>query len=246
MTYESKLTGEPVREVNFYLPASNVPLLRQLPGFEDFDPQTEGLHCDKPGTGLADAPRAFSIKLRGVTEDKCHMVSSQVDPEMCFRHQQDGLVPLLNKHVDDLKLTGTPAATQHILSELQKVFGELKIEWQCLHQLWSSICTGCPHQRDHIGPDRVRQEHEVYCSPAATRWKTRRLVLSRVAQVVPIAFGSCGLSVTHSRGYSCLRLRSAALRLEAADPACSSFEQATRMDPAKPKATCVQELALWT
>ena len=78
VTYEelAKLTGEPVREVNFYLPASDIPLLRQLPGFEDFDPQTEVLHCDNPGTGLADAPRAFSIKLRGATEDKCQMVSS--------------------------------------------------------------------------------------------------------------------------------------------------------------------------
>ena len=46
MTYEelSKLTGEPVREVNFYLPASNIPLLRQLPGFEDLDkPKLTGL-----------------------------------------------------------------------------------------------------------------------------------------------------------------------------------------------------------
>ena len=58
VTYEelAKLTGKPAREVNFYLPANNIPLLRQLPGFEDFDPQTEVLHCDKPGTGLVDAP----------------------------------------------------------------------------------------------------------------------------------------------------------------------------------------------
>ena len=59
VTYEelSELTGEPAREVNFYLPASNVPLLRKIPGFESFDPQKEVLHCDKPGTGLVDAPR---------------------------------------------------------------------------------------------------------------------------------------------------------------------------------------------
>ena len=35
---------------------------------ENFDPQTEVLHCDKPGTGLVDAPRAFSMKLKRVTE----------------------------------------------------------------------------------------------------------------------------------------------------------------------------------
>ena len=72
VTYEelAQLTGNPVPEVNFYLPADNIPLLQELPGFETFDPQKEILHCDKPGTGLADAPRAFSIKLRKVTEEK--------------------------------------------------------------------------------------------------------------------------------------------------------------------------------
>ena len=41
VTYEqlAQMTGEPMREVNFYLPASNIPLLRQPPGFENFDPQ---------------------------------------------------------------------------------------------------------------------------------------------------------------------------------------------------------------
>ena len=84
VTYEqlAELTGEPMGEVNFYLPANNIPLLRQIKGFEDFDPQTEVLHCDKPGTGLVDAPRAFSIQLKGVTEKKCQMVSSQIDPAM--------------------------------------------------------------------------------------------------------------------------------------------------------------------
>ena len=40
VTYEelAKLTGEPVREVNFWLPPSNTPLLRKVPGLETFDP----------------------------------------------------------------------------------------------------------------------------------------------------------------------------------------------------------------
>ena len=57
------MTGEPLREVNFTLPSQ----LRQIPGFESFDPVTEVLHCDKPGTGSVDAPRCFSIKLGRVT-----------------------------------------------------------------------------------------------------------------------------------------------------------------------------------
>merc|ERR1712012_830905 len=44
----AELTGEPEREVNFYLPAHNIPMIRQLPGFADFDPAQEVLHCDKP------------------------------------------------------------------------------------------------------------------------------------------------------------------------------------------------------
>ena len=58
VTYEelAKLTGKKQREVNFYLPASNIPLLQKVPGFEDFNPAKGVLHCDKPGTGLVDAP----------------------------------------------------------------------------------------------------------------------------------------------------------------------------------------------
>ena len=89
VTYKelAELTGEPLREINFYLPAADVALLRRLPGFENFNPQTEVLHCDKPGTGLADAPRAFQIKLSQVLTTRCNMKQSKVDAELCFRHE---------------------------------------------------------------------------------------------------------------------------------------------------------------
>ena len=125
----AKITGEPLREVNFYLPASNIPLLRQIKGCEDFDPQTEILHCDKPGTGLVDAPRAFSIKLKDVIEAKCKMQSSKIDPELCLKHRAGALIALMTKHVDDLKLSGEAEMLNLILKELQLVFGELKVEW---------------------------------------------------------------------------------------------------------------------
>ena len=66
VTYEelAELTGEPLREVNFYLPAYNIPMLKAVEGFEDFNPQVEVLHCDKPGSGSFDAPRASSHKLK--------------------------------------------------------------------------------------------------------------------------------------------------------------------------------------
>jgi hypothetical protein len=81
------MTGDPLREVNFNLPTNNIPLLRMIPGFEGFDPQNEVLHCDKPGTGLGDAPRALSVELSRVT-DQCKLVPSQVDNEFCMKHDE--------------------------------------------------------------------------------------------------------------------------------------------------------------
>ena len=36
----------------------------------------------------------------------------------------------MTKHVDDLKIAGRPAVVQQVLTEIQKVFGELKIVWK--------------------------------------------------------------------------------------------------------------------
>ena len=63
-----------------------------MEGLEDFDPQNEELHCDKPGTGLVDAPRAFSLKLQKVTSEKCGMVASSIDPELCYKFANGKLV----------------------------------------------------------------------------------------------------------------------------------------------------------
>ena len=40
VTYQelSEITGEKIREVNFYLPSANVHLLHQVPGFANFNP----------------------------------------------------------------------------------------------------------------------------------------------------------------------------------------------------------------
>eukprot|EP00974_Lingulodinium_polyedra_P028313 2731480-Lingulodinium_polyedra.AAC.1 len=66
MTYEEMTEAghsTETKEVNFELPGGSVTLLQQVPGFEKFNPQLEVLHCGKPGTGLRDAPAAFSRKL---------------------------------------------------------------------------------------------------------------------------------------------------------------------------------------
>ena len=133
-------TGEPLREVNFVLPAYANAFMRQLPGWEDFDPNTEVIHCDKPGTGCNDAPRCFSMKLSQVTKDVCGMVACTVDNEFCLLHETSSpeakksrfgrrLVCVMAKHVDDLKLTGVREVVVKVLEQIQAVFGKLKIDW---------------------------------------------------------------------------------------------------------------------
>ena len=92
-----------MREVCFELPTSCIHLLRSLPGYADFDPAEEVLACTKPGAGLRDAPKAFSLKLREVTQDTCGLRSVSADAELEVLHT-DGLpVLVVAKHVDDLK-----------------------------------------------------------------------------------------------------------------------------------------------
>ncbi|MFM7977795.1 MAG: hypothetical protein ACKPKO_00635, partial [Candidatus Fonsibacter sp.] len=69
VTYKelAEATGEPLREVNFVCPAYCIALLRQIPGYETFNPTLEVLHCEKPGIICNDAPRCFSLELAQVT-----------------------------------------------------------------------------------------------------------------------------------------------------------------------------------
>ena len=131
VTYKqlAELTGEPLREVNFYLPASNIPILKGIPGYETFNPQLEVLHCDKPGTGSVDAPRAFSIKLKLTLIDEAKMEASKIDNELLYKHHNGKLIGMMTVHVDDLKITGENWWVKEILQMLEKVFGELKINW---------------------------------------------------------------------------------------------------------------------
>ena len=86
------------------------------------------LHCDKPGTGLIDAPRAFSMKLAQVTEKICGLIPTSVDNELTAKHVNNQLVALLAKHVDDLKVCGFKKYVDLIFFEIGKVFGDLKVD----------------------------------------------------------------------------------------------------------------------
>ena len=94
-----------MREVNFTLPTGSNAILQKLPGYGNFDASIEVLHCDKPGTGLVDAPRAFSIKLTRVLSN-LGLKPTSIDGELVLMHVQGKLVLMMTKHVDDLKIAG--------------------------------------------------------------------------------------------------------------------------------------------
>ena len=83
VTYEelSEITGEEIREANSTPPRRSEEILRTFPGFPDFSPDREVLHCDKPGTGLVDAPRASNFTVGQVTI-QCVLLPTPVDPAL--------------------------------------------------------------------------------------------------------------------------------------------------------------------
>ena len=130
LTYEemSACTGEPVREVNLEISADAAEIIRQVPGFESFNELQEVLHNDKPGTGLVDAPRAFSLKVAQVLQ-KLGLRPTTVDPEVWTWHENEQLVAVLTKHVDDLKMTGQNGRLKRIIDALENVFGKMTQHW---------------------------------------------------------------------------------------------------------------------
>ena len=115
--------------MNFYLPGPSQHLLQRIPGFEGFNPSTEILHNDKPGTGLVDAPRAFSYKLAQVTSRECDLQPTTVDAELVVKHDNGNLVAIMSKHVDDLKIAARKEVILWILGVLEKTFGKLTVSW---------------------------------------------------------------------------------------------------------------------
>ena len=156
MTYQelSQLTGEPLRDVSSALPTGSIAALRQLPGYEDFDSTTECLHCDKPGTGLKDAPQAFSLKLKSVTRSKCGLKQTSFDPELEILHVDGQLRLVIAIHVDDLKMTGPPDTIKWFMTQLEATFGKLKCNWD------SFTNCGIRHIRDPQTNTVTLDQHE--------------------------------------------------------------------------------------
>jgi hypothetical protein len=133
-------TGEAERLVYFVLPPGyGGAMLRNLPGFESYDERYECLRCLKPGTGTKDAPRAFSLKCAKITRsEEGGFRPTTIDQELELKHSNGEFVAVLAKHVDDVKIAGTPDVVKAILKPLERAFGKLTYHERdftnvCLH-----------------------------------------------------------------------------------------------------------------
>ncbi|CAJ1367944.1 unnamed protein product, partial [Effrenium voratum] len=146
-------TGREMRNVQLALPAGCDELIRTIPGMEDFDSQVEGLELLKPGFGLKDAPRMWSLALSRVLA-AAGVLPTRVDPQLYVKHNALGeLLILLSVHVDDLKITGRHDEVDALLALLNKEFDQLKLEVDNFTHL------GIKHKLLDDGSREVSQDH---------------------------------------------------------------------------------------
>ena len=121
--------------MNFTLPPGSAAILRQVPGYEDFDENLECFHCIKPGTGCKNAPKAFSTKLaRATRSPECNTRPTTWDPELELKREVAGgnttgaskLMLMLSKHVDDPKIDGQTHHVEQLIANIERVFGKTK------------------------------------------------------------------------------------------------------------------------
>eukprot|EP00971_Amphidinium_carterae_P057852 1144219-Amphidinium_carterae.1 len=148
----STLTGEPLRDICFEVPASTAELIRQLPGFEGFNHVHDVLHLDKPGTWLKDAPRAFSLKFRRVTAQQGYRQCT-VDSELELKHSGGKLIGAIAKHVDDVKAVCTEVEYKKLILAITEVFGQPEE-----HPEGDFVCVGLRHRKHADGSWSMDQQ----------------------------------------------------------------------------------------
>ena len=125
----AEATQEPQREVCVELSPDAVAILRQCPGFTDFDETREVLRMTKPGTGCKDAPKCWSMKLASATNTAFGASGTTYDPELICRHNKAGELEFIaTKHVDDLKCAGSDAAQKSFEDTLEDMFGKGELD----------------------------------------------------------------------------------------------------------------------
>ena len=129
LTFEeiSRLTGKPLRSVQFVVPANCVHLLRKLPGMEDFDHVLEVLDFLKAMWGLKDAPRAFGLR-RDMTLTRYGARPTIRDPHLWIKTfagpKGTIAVAMLSTHLDDVKGGATEVERKELQGLLEEDFGD--------------------------------------------------------------------------------------------------------------------------
>lgn len=150
--------------------AKAVQLLRQIPGFENFDPQAECLNMVRPGFGLKDAPRLWSMRLDAefkilhllpsITDTKFYMMHGSTRAQAHARDCASGrpehrLKCVASAHVDDVKGASSRETANFIMDHLEKVFGKLTRQWQHFEY------TGIWHDQHEDFSVHTSQDHYV-------------------------------------------------------------------------------------
>ncbi|CAK0800860.1 unnamed protein product [Prorocentrum cordatum] len=146
LTFEqvAAMDGEVKRKVQFTMPPGSIPVLRQLEGYEDYNPVTEVLLLLRCGFGLKDAPRLWQVMLKQVLE-KTGGKALISDPQIYVYHDAKGeLQMIMSSHVDDLKGGGEDHLREKVLSMIESEFGKLKRQYDCFE------CIGIMHEQDPV------------------------------------------------------------------------------------------------
>ncbi|CAK0831488.1 unnamed protein product [Prorocentrum cordatum] len=146
LTFEqvAAMDGEVKRKVQFTMPPGSIPVLRQLEGYEDYNPVTEVLLLLRCGFGLKDAPRLWQVMLKQVLETTGGKALIS-DPQIYVYHDAKGeLQMIMSSHVDDLKGGGEDYLREKVLSMIESEFGKLKRQYDCFE------CIGIMHEQDAV------------------------------------------------------------------------------------------------
>eukprot|EP00435_Cladocopium_sp_Y103_P048141 s730_g14.t1 len=147
-------SGGQLREVQISLPPGGEFLLRDIEGYEDFDPFSEVLVLIKPGFGLRDAPRLWLLALKKVLT-RIGVTACQGDQQL-FQLRKDGQLSLLMTiHVDDIKMCGRPETMSWVVKQLEEQFDSIKLEKN------NFVHLGLQHTLCEDGSMEVSQTHYI-------------------------------------------------------------------------------------
>ena len=148
----ARINGEPERKCSFTPPTGYGNFIRSLPGCSHYDESLHELELLKPVYGLKDAPRAWRRRLHDAltTLKACNL---KTDACIYLWRSEGKLICICSAHVDDLKIAGEPAFVTHILNELTKLFGKLKI----VHKTFEHC--GIKHELQEDGSYLLHQNH---------------------------------------------------------------------------------------